>query len=142
MKAKDYLEQVARAEKELRVLRAKVAHYEDLGLTITTSTTNTPIRASKGSSRVESAAVGIVDTLGEIEAKIADFVALIAMCENRIKKIPQERYQRLLTLHYICGWKLPKVGEELGYSDRNSIYRAHGWALLEMGKVLKGEEKT
>ena len=140
MKAKDYFLRVAQAEKEIRVLRARVAHYEDLGLSITAHITNTPISSKKGSSRVESSAVGIVDGLNAIQGKLGAYESIVRGAEILIEKIPQERYRRLLTLHYLCGWKLPKVGQELGYEDRNSVYRAHGWALCEAQKLMKEDD--
>ena len=137
MTPKQYLQQVAQAERDLRTLKAKLAHYEELGIMSSLSNGNTPVKASKGHSRVETAAIGIVDTLSEMMAKIADYTAIITQAQKLIDRIPQENYRKLLTLHYLCGWKLPRVGEELRYEDRNSVYRAHGWALLELGKVLK-----
>ena len=134
--AKEYLQQVAYAEREIRTIKAQIEHFMDLGLRITSSMSNTPISASKGSSRVESAAVGIVDGSDALNANLRAYEAKYEYAKKLIEKIPQERYRRLITLHYLCGWKLPKVGEALGYEDRNSVYRAHGWALVEMQKVL------
>lgn len=137
--AKEYLQQVAYAERQIQTIRAEIDHFRDLGLRITSSMSNTPISASKGSSRVESSAVGIVDGLGALNANLIAYEAKYDYAKKLIEMIPQERYRRLITLHYLCGWKLPKVGESLGYEDRNSVYRAHGWALVEMQKVMDAE---
>ena len=139
MTAKEYLQQIAYAERQIRTIQAQIDHYRDLGLRITSSMTDTPISASKGSSRVESAAVGIVDGLESLNANLRAYSVKCDYAVKLIDKIPQERYRRIITLHYLCDWKLPKVGEELKYEDRNSIYRAHGWALSEMQKVLDAE---
>lgn len=143
MGPKQYLQQVAAAERELEVLRAKVAHFEDLGLSITSHMSSTPVQGQKGASRVEMAAIGIVDALEDINAKIGAYSAIVTHAEKLIAKIPQETYRTILTLRYICNWKLPKIGEKLKYADRSSIYRAHGWALVEFGKVMDdGKRKT
>jgi len=134
---KDYLKQVAFAEREIKTLRARLAHYEDLGLTVTSHFTDTPVSHSKGSSRVETAAVGIVDTLSAIQGQIGAYKVIIDDAEKMISKIPQETYRRLLTLRYLAGMSFRSVSDELGYSDRNSVYRAHGWALLELQHVLE-----
>lgn len=139
MTVKEYLQQIAYAERQIRTIQAQIDHYRDLGLRITSSMTDAPISASKGSSRVESAAVGIVDGLESLNANLRAYSVKCDYARKLIDKIPQERYRRIITLHYLCGWKLPKVGEELKYEDRNSIYRAHGWALSEMQKVLDAE---
>jgi len=137
MNAKEYLEQVAKAERDMRVLKAKIDHYEDLGLSITPHIGNASGKPSTPSSRVETAAIGVVDTLGELKAKLGAYRAFIEEAQKRIDRIPQERYRQILTLRYLCGMKLPKIGEEMRYTDRNSIYRAHGYALLEMAKILE-----
>ena len=140
--AQVYLQQVATAEHDLVTLRARVAHYEDLGLSITSHMSSTPVQGQKGASRVETAAVGIVDGLQSINAKIGAYEAIVSHAENLIGRVPQEPYRRLLTLRYLCGWKLPRIGDELRYTDRNSVYRAHGWALVKFGEVLEKDGKT
>ena len=139
LKAKEFLQQVAYAEREIRTIKAQIDHFMDLGLRITSSMSNTPISASRGSSRVETSAVGIVDGSESLNANLRAYEAKYEYAKKLVKRIPQERYRRLITLHYLCGWKLPRVGEELGYEDRNSVYRAHGWALVEMQKILDEE---
>ena len=135
--AKAYLQRVAFAEREIKTLKARIAHYEDLGLSITAFRTDPPVIASKGASRVEMAAVGIVDSLGSLNANLGAYTAIVRDAEEKIKKIPQENYRRLLTLRYLCGMSFRSVSDELRYEDRNSIYRAHGYALLEMWEAMK-----
>ena len=127
------------AERELKSLKARLAHYEDLGLNITSHMSDTPGSHKNTASRVETAAVGMLDTLKAIQAKIGAYTVIIGDAEKMIAKIPQERYRQLLTLRYLAGMSLRSVGDELGYKDRNSVYRAHGWALLEMEQVLQEE---
>ena len=124
------------AERELKSLKARLAHYEDMGLSITSHMSDAPVSASKGSSRVEMAAVGFTDTLDTIRRKIGAYTVIISDAEKMIAKIPQERYRQLLTLRYLAGMSFPSVGDEIGYRDRNSVYRAHGWALWELQQVL------
>lgn len=140
--AKEYLFRASAAERELRTLKAMVDHYEDLARTITTRYGNASGKPSTPSSRVETAAVGIVDTLGDIQGKMVAYRAILDDARKMIEKVPQENYRRILTLRYLCGMKLPKVGEEMRYTDRNSIYRAHGYALLAMGNVLEDSNFT
>ena len=108
-----------------------------MGLSITSHITDTPVSHSRGDSRVESAAVGFLDTLETIQGKIRAYSAIIDDAEKMIGKIPQERYRRLLSLRYLAGMSLHSVGDELGYKDRNSGYRAHGWAVRELEHVLQ-----
>ena len=78
-----------------------------------------------------------MDTLDAIQGKIRAYSAIISDAEKMIEKIPQERYRQLLSLRYLAAMSLRSVGDELGYKDRNSVYRAHGWALLELEHVLQ-----
>lgn len=137
MSPKEYLQQVARAERELKTLRLRVQHYESMGFSITSRTGNGPIQASTPHSKVENAAIGIVDTLRDIEAQIRAYTVTVNEAEKLIKKVPQENYRRILTLRYLCGMSFRSVSDEMQYTDRNSIYRAHGYALLEFGKVMR-----
>ena len=137
---KEYLEQVERAEKEIRVIKARIDHYRDLTMGSSMSMDNTPVTHSKGSSRTETIAVGIIDALGTLNANLGAYTAIVSDAEKMIAQIPQEKYRRILTYRYLCGWKLSKVGEELRYEDRNSIYRAHGWALVAFGKVMRNAD--
>lgn len=137
MRAKDYFRNVLRAEKELKLLRAKIRHYEDIGYSITGGSIDSPVVShSRGSSRVEAAAMGIFDTTIALEQQAQEYVQLIKKAEALIARIPQEKYRQILTLRYLAGWSFRSISDELNYSDPNSIYRAHGWALREAQKAL------
>ena len=129
-----------RAEKELKLLNAKLEHYEELGFPsggIVSGTGN----AHRGASRVELAACGAVDALRDLYDTRRDFLAIIARAEHIISLIPQEKYRQLLSYYYILG-KSPKwISDELAYKDPNSVYRAKGWALWEAQKILDREEQ-
>ena len=121
----------------MRLLAAKKRHYEDMGFSISPKLTGMPGSGQRGISKVELAAVGMVDILMDIQDKIAEHAAIIQEAENLIARIPQEKYRQLLTLRYIVGMSWPSISDEIGYKDRNSVYRAHGYALIEAGKVKK-----
>lgn len=141
MTPKEYLMRVAHAEREIRSIKARIAHYQDMIVGSSLNIENTPVTHSKGASRTETIAVGIIDALSALNANLGAYTKIVSDAEKMIAEIPQENYRRILTYRYLCGMKLPKVGEEMRYTDRNSIYRAHGWALAEFGKVMKVHEK-
>ena len=137
MTPKAYLQRVANAEREIRTIKARIAHYREMGISSPGDMENTPVSHSIGTSRPEMIAVSIIDALDRLNANLGAYSAIVSDAEKLIALVPQERYRRILTLHYLCGWKLQRVGDELGYQDKNSIYRAHGWALNEFGKVMR-----
>ena len=135
MKAKDFFRQVRVAESELKVLNAKLQHYEDLGMSLGSSS-GTIGNKHRGSSRVELAACGAVDATTDLEKQRREYMAIIARAEQVIKQISQEKYRLILDYRYICGKSFRWISDELEYNDPNSIYRAHGWALKEAQKIL------
>ena len=136
MTAKEYFRMVASAESRIRVLQAKLRHYEDLGLTITSAPSGSVSGQKSGASRVELAAVGMVDATRHLTDQIDRYRMLIAEAEQVISKIEHERLRRILTLRYLCGMSLRSISDELGYKDSNSVYRAHGYALLAAQRIL------
>jgi len=137
MRAKEYFLSVLAAEKELKMIRAKIRHYEDIGYSITGGSMDSPVVShSRGSSRVEAAAMGIFDATRALEEKAKEYVAVIARAERLIALLPQERYQQILTYRYLCGWSFRSITDELKYENPRSVYKAHGWALAEAQKIL------
>jgi len=135
MTAKEFFRQVRHAENELKVLNIKLTHYEDLGFSLG-GASGVIGNKQRGSSRVEMAAIGAVDVLRDLEEQKRAYLAVIARAEQVIGSIPQEKYRQILTFRYLCGWSFPSISDELRYKDKNSVYRAHGWALCAAQKVL------
>ena len=140
MRAKEFFLQVRRAERELKVLTAKVRHFEDLGLSITPQLGGVGGK-QRGASRTEAAAVGFLDSTGDLNKQIQEYTRLIARAEQVIKRIRSEKYRQILTYRYICQWSFKSISDELAYRDPNSVYRAHGWALMKAQEILDTEEK-
>lgn len=126
---------MAQTEKRLKVLLAKLRHFEELGLTITSNTSAVGGHQA-GTSRVELAAIGMVDSMRGLEEEIKTYAGIIREAQQVISQIPQERFRDILTYRYLCGWSLQSISDQMGYKDRNSVYRAHGWALSEAQRIL------
>lgn len=135
MKIKDFFRQVRFAESELKVLNAKLRHYEDLGLSLG-GAAGVIGNKQKGTSRVEMAACGAVDALSALSEKKREYLAIISRAEEIISQIPQEKYRKILSYRYLCQWSFRSISDELKYEDPNSVYRAHGWALVKAQEIL------
>ena len=140
MTAKEFFRQVRSAETEIKLITAKLRHYEDIGLSFGGASGAVGNR-QKGTSRVELAAVGAVDALAALEAQRSHYSQIIGKAEMVIASIQQEKYRQILSYRYLCGWSFRSISDELRYNDSNSIYRAHGWALVEAQKVLDRMEE-
>lgn len=140
MEARKFFQAVREAEEELKILNAKLAHYEDIGLNIGSPIGRIGGNSNRSASRVELAAIGAVDVFRDLINQQRDYLAIIARAEGIIRQIPQEKYRKILTYLYLIG-KTPKwVSDEMGYSDPNSVYRAKGWALYEAQKIINKQE--
>ena len=133
--AKEFFRRVEVTEHKLKLLQARLRHYESIGLSLSPSSGGLP-GGHRASSKVETAAVGTVDAAADLQAQIDALMAMHNLAQQVIDKIPQERYRDILTYKYLCGWSFRSISDELAYNDQNSIYRAHGWALQEAQKVL------
>ena len=134
MKAKEFMQEVDRAEKRLIAISAQRQHLMDLATAIGVNLTGMPGKQG-GSSRVENV-VTIVDLTNELTDKEREYVALVKKARELIAKIPQENFQTVLELKYLshCSWKT--IRDKMGYKDEKSVYRCHGYALRELQKVM------
>lgn len=142
MTAKEFFQRVLKAEKALKILNAKLEHFEELGFSLGGGRDDgMPGSSNRSASRVELAAVGAVDALYSIQRQQREYMAIIGRAEGIIQRIPQEKYQNILSYHYLLGKSFSWISDELGYKDPNSVYRAHGWALYEAQKILNKMEE-
>ena len=137
MKAKAYFMRIRNAERELKLIRAKIRHYNDIGLSITGGSMDSPVVShSRGASRVEIAAMGIFDATKALEDQAKDYVALILQAEKLVASLPKERHRQVLTLRYLADWTWKSISDEMGYKDPKSVYKLHGYALEAAQEIL------
>ena len=137
MKARDYFRQIRSLERELKLLRARIRHYNDIGLSITGGSMDSPVVShSQGSSRVETAAIGLYEAKSALEHQVEEYVIRIREAEQMVGFLPNERYRQILTLRYLADWTWKSISDELGYRDPKSVYKAHGYALAAVQEIL------
>ena len=137
MKAKDYFRQIRTIERELKLLRARIRHFNDIGLSITGGTMDSPVVShSLGSSRVETAAIGLYEAKSALEHQVEEYVIRIREAEQMVGFLANERYRQILTLRYLADWTWKSISDELGYRDPKSVYKAHGYALAAVQEIL------
>ena len=136
MKAKEFLSQVARAERELKLIQAKKQHYYDLICSIGANTGKAVILKPTGASKTETAAVGLVFLNERLLEQEREYTALVVKAEDLIAKIPQEKFRKVLTLKWLCDWSWKHISDEMDYADEKSVYTCHRFALRELQKLL------
>ena len=144
MQAKEFMIQAAQAQRELKLLKERIESCWENG-TNTASHWGVVSGKSVPTSRVENAVVGSIDLTGKYRERAAECQKIVDHADALIAKIPQERFREVLIYFYMIGGKeydkLSKVGKKMGYENPNSVYRTHGWALAELDKLLKEEQK-
>ena len=138
MQAKEFMAQVQRAEKELVSISAKRRHYLDLMMSIGVKaiTSDKVSTQPSGSSKTETAAIGLIEMESQLAEKEREYTALVKKAEALIAKLSQEKFRQVLTFRYLCDWSWRSIRDELGYKDEKSVYRCHGFALKELQKVM------
>lgn len=134
MKAKEFMEQVGKAERDLLAISAHKRHLMDLATAIGVNLTGMPGKQG-GSSRVENV-VSIIDLTVELADKEREYTQLVVKAKELIGKIPQEKFQNLLILKYLCDHSWKTIRDEMGYKDEKSVFRCHGYALKALQKLL------
>lgn len=136
MTAKEFLSQVQRAERELKIIAAKKRHYNDLICSIGANTGKAVILKPTGASKTETAAVGLVFLNEKLLEKEKEYAALVTKAEKLLEKLPQDKFRKVLTLRYLCDWSWKTIRDEMDYRDEKSVYRCHGYALKELQKLM------
>lgn len=137
MTAKDFLLSVRKAELELKIISAKRKHFEDLIESIGSNMKKAVVQTSGGSSKTETAAIGLVDIMEQLVEKENEYIRLIRKADELIAKIPQDQFRRVLILRYLCGKGWKDIKKEMGYKDEKSVYRCHGYALRKLQEVMQ-----
>lgn len=136
MTAKAFLLSVRKAEIDLLHISARKRHYQDLISAIGSNIKSVVVKTSGGSSKTETAAIGLVDLVDKLTEKEKEYVALVEKAEALIAKIPQEKFRTVLTLRYLVGDSWKTIRDEMDYKDEKSVFRCHGYALRELQKVM------
>ena len=135
MQVKEYMKMVRSASEELKLINAQQEALMEMGTNI--SPTLEKIGGRTGpSSRVENAGVGLADLAADLEGKRVEYERIICDAQAMIGKLDSVKFRRILTLYYLGGKELPEIGKELQYKDSKSVYRAHGYALQALNKLV------
>jgi hypothetical protein len=134
MKAKDFLLQVSEAERKLVALSAQKRHLLELATAIGVNLTGMPGK-KEPSSRVENVAT-VIDLTNELVDEERRYVALVQKARDLIGQLKQEKFQKVLTLRYLCHWSWRSIRDELDYKDEKSVFACHRYALRELQKLM------
>ena len=135
MNSKQYMEQVQKAEDELKLIAAQKEHYMALGGALAANFAGMP-GAHDNHSRVETAAVGIVDLSAELDKKAVKYAELVKQAQNLVDRITVDNFRKVLIYHYFLGKSMKELTKIMGFADDKSVYRVRGYALRELQKLM------
>lgn len=97
----------------------------------------TAIRSTGKRSRVESAALALVELADRMEQDADQLAQAILKAERLIAALERPRHREVLTLRYIEGKSWRQITEAMGYQDEKSAFRVHGWALQAADEAMR-----
>lgn len=139
MTARTVFQEALDARRKIRSIQRRQAYYRDMAVS-TAGMSEVRIRSLTGRSRVERAALELVQLADQLEGQAEQYAGAVARAEALIRAIKKPRHQQVLELRYLAGLPWRAVADAMGYADVKSVFRVHGWALLEAQRLL--EEKN
>ena len=136
MKAKEYLNQLGQQE---RLVSSRIAQLkrlrEDMSVIRAVDYSKPRVRSSPSPDAALSGVESLVDIETLLERDIVELHRLRYTIVSQIAKVPDLRYQEILTRRYVDRQSLQVIADEMGYSY-NRVRHLHGTALLRFQKVM------
>lgn len=140
MNAKDYLSQARFLDARIN---AKIKQLDGLNTLATNATSvlsGMPHSPNRGSSKLETIIVKIVDLQEEINHDIDELVDLKRAIVTLIKQIPSDEQQAVLEKRYLNYQQWEQIAVDMGYS-MHYLYKIHTAALVLCDEILKEDTK-
>lgn len=151
MTTKEYLQQISRLDKIIRIKLVDLHQLETMATSVKISYSEEKVQTSLKVDRLANAVEKIVDTKNETADKVEEYIRLrkkiMCQLDDMIKSggIEYSNYYYILSSRYVEGKSFNKIAKDMDYS-RMQINRLHGKALIEFEKrygqeYLKIEKK-
>lgn len=124
---KEFLSRYLKVLAEEKDIREEIAYWESRAQKVTASWSAVP-GGGKGSDKVQTGAIKVVELRDSLMGKIEELAAVRAEIERAIGTVQDDTQRRLLRLRYIKGMTWERIAVEMNYSYRNTT-RLHGFAL-------------
>lgn len=141
MDVKDWFRQMPQIEARIRSKDAQVRKYRDLATRATSSMEATRVSGTGNRSRVEDAVVRICDLQVDATEELEQLRRLRRDVMAVIRRIQDVRHRDILEMHYVTGWSLERIAEEMHYHVR-WVQILHGQALTDARNVLRTMPET
>lgn len=135
MKAKEYLEQIKKADERIQNKSVELYQLKCLATSVTVATDKEPVMTSGVSDKVGNTVVKIIELSEQINAEIDAFVELKAECIKVIEQIENSLEYTILHQHYVQYKTLAQIAIEKCYTHQYIIER-HKKALEKIQNIL------
>lgn len=124
---KEFLSRYLGILAEEKDIREEIAYWESRAQKVTASWSAVP-GGGKGSDKVQTGAIKVVELRDSLMGKIEELAAVRAEIERAIGTVQDDTQRRLLRRKYINGLTLEQIAVEMHYSYVHTC-RIHGYAL-------------
>lgn len=138
MKAKVYLNELARLDKSIDYKQLELESLEALVTNVNSKLKQINVQESERGDKLGDTAVKIIQLQNEINADVDEFVKRKLEAMQLMAMMKDKEFANILIRRYINYESWETIAEKLHYS-RQSIFKKHGQALIEFQKVLDGK---
>ena len=139
MDVKSWMQQLPMIEVRIRAREAQIQKYRDMATRATSSMEATHVSGT--GSRVETAVVRICDLEQDVKSDLEELRRYRRDVMAVIQRVSDVRHRDILEMHYITGWSLQRIADEMHYQVR-WVQILHGQALNEARAVLRAMPET
>lgn len=137
MKAKEYLQQVYRADRHIRMLQRQKddLHAQLYSLGSPSGNTDGKVQTSPRADRTINLMAKIEDREERIVEEIDRLVDMKEKISRQIMQMPNEKHAEILHCRYIMLMSWREVSRTIGPVNDRAMYRMHGRALQEFSEM-------
>lgn len=118
MNALEYLQQAYMLEQQIQTKLTQISALRSLAETMRSYTGNEPVSHSRNVTSLEDSVIKILEQEQELNNEIDRMVDLKREIQDVISEVKDLNYRLVLEKRHLCFESWPKIGEELGHSDR------------------------
>lgn len=130
MTTKEYLGQIFRFEKMIKIKLTEIYQLKTMATSVTISYENDRVQTSNKKDRMANAVGKLVDLENETSEMLNDCMETRKTIISQIENIGDSRLYYILAAKYIEGKTLQEIGDDMTYTKRQTI-RLHKKALSE-----------
>lgn len=135
-KAKEYLQQVRKAQLHISSLQEEIETMKELAVSIGAMNQDEKVLSSVSQDKMADIICKIEDRMTELKDKVTEYIQLRAEVMATISKVDNDDYQQILYKRYCQMKKWEEIALDMSYTWR-WVIKLHGRALDEISTIIK-----